>query len=184
LATITLTGPDGVGLAVDLREADEGTVAEDLSELILALGTAAQAKGSGVVFLLDEVQFASEIEYRSLISALHRATQKNLPISAAAAGLPQIPRLTGEARSYAERLFSFPVIASLGERDARAALVEPARRARATTRRRSHSHSNGPGATRSTSSNSGSTRGTSPLPRRSPVRTCKRRYPWLRKRLT
>ncbi len=40
-------------------------------------------------------------------TALHRATQKNLPITVAAAGLPQIPRLTGEARSYAERLFSF-----------------------------------------------------------------------------
>jgi hypothetical protein len=35
--------------------------------------------------------------------------------------------LTGEARSYAERLFTFPVIASLSEQDARAALVEPAR---------------------------------------------------------
>jgi hypothetical protein len=79
-----------------------------------------------VQFVLDEVQFARKIEYRSLISALHRSTQKRMPISAAAAGLPQIPRLTGEARSYAERLFSFPVIAGLGPEDARAALVEPA----------------------------------------------------------
>ena len=53
--------------------------------------------------------------------------QKNVPITLAAAGLPQIPRLTGEARSYAERLFSFPVISSLSEGDATAALVEPAR---------------------------------------------------------
>jgi len=128
LATIRLTGPEGIGLAVDLRKADEGTIAGDLAELFLALGSAAQDKGSGVIFLLDEVQFAREVEYRSLISALHRSTQKNMPISAAAAGLPQIPRLTGEARSYAERLFSFPVIAGLGEEDARAALVEPARR--------------------------------------------------------
>ena len=80
-----------------------------------------------MVFLLDEVQFAGEIEYRSLISALHRATQKNMPVTVAAAGLPQIPRLTGEARSYAERLFTFPVIANLSQQDARAALVEPAR---------------------------------------------------------
>jgi hypothetical protein len=53
-----------------------------------------------------------------------------MPISATAAGLPQIPRLTGQARSYAERLFTFPVIAGLNEQDARAALVEPARRQR------------------------------------------------------
>jgi hypothetical protein len=62
-----------------------------------------------------------------LISALHRATQKSLPITAGAVGLPQIPRLTGEARSYAERLFTFPVIAGLSEQDAAAAFVEPAR---------------------------------------------------------
>ncbi len=128
LATITLTGPEGVGLAVDLRKADEGTIAEDLSGLFLAVGAAAKEKGSGVIFLLDEVQFVKEVEYRALISALHRATQKNMPISVAAAGLPQIPRLAGQARSYAERLFTFPVIAGLNEDDARAALVEPARR--------------------------------------------------------
>jgi hypothetical protein len=128
LATIRLTGPEGIGLAVDLRKADEGTIAGDLAELFLVLGAAARDKGSGVIFFLDEVQFAKEVEYRALISGLHRATQKNMPISAAAAGLPQIPRLTGEARSYAERLFTFPVIAGLSEQDARAALVEPARR--------------------------------------------------------
>jgi len=127
LATIRLAGPEGLSLAVDLNTADEGTIAGDLSELFLAVGAAAAEKGSGVVFLLDEVQFVQEIEYRSLISALHRATQKNMPITAAAAGLPQIPRLTGEARSYAERLFTFPVIAGLSGQDARAALVEPAR---------------------------------------------------------
>lgn len=44
-----------------------------------------------------------------------------------AAGLPQIPRLSGEARSYAERLFSFPTIGSLDEAEAEAALLEPAR---------------------------------------------------------
>jgi hypothetical protein len=127
LATITLTGPDGISMTVDLGKADEGTIARDLSELLLQLGEAAAGKQSGVVFLLDEIQFASEVEYRSLISALHRATQKNMPITVAAAGLPQIPRLTGEARTYAERLFTFPVIASLSEQDARAAFVEPAR---------------------------------------------------------
>ena len=127
LGTIKVVGPDGIELAVDLHKADEGTIARDLSELFLQVGAAAAAKGSGVVFLLDEIQFVKEIEYRSVITALHRATQKNLPITLAAAGLPQIPRLTGEARSYAERLFTFPSIASLSDADARVALTEPAR---------------------------------------------------------
>jgi hypothetical protein len=127
LGTIKVIGPEGIQLSVDLRAADEGTIARDLSELLLQLGRAAADKGTGVVFLLDEIQFVKEVEYRSVITALHRATQKNVPVTLAAAGLPQIPRLTGEARSYAERLFSFPVIGSLSESDATAALVEPAR---------------------------------------------------------
>ena len=112
LGTIRVVGPEGIELSVDLRAADEGTIARDLSELLLQLGRVAAEKNTGVVFLLDEVQFVKEVEYRSVITALHRATQKNVPITLAAAGLPQIPRLTGEARSYAERLFSFPVSAA------------------------------------------------------------------------
>jgi hypothetical protein len=127
LESIKLTGPEGIGLAVDLRRADEATLASDLSQLFLQLGGAAREAHSGVVFLLDEVQFAQATQFRAVISALHRATQRSLPITMVAAGLPQIPKLTGEARSYAERLFTFPVIGNLSEADAAAALVEPAK---------------------------------------------------------
>lgn len=127
LKTIRLTGPEGIGLEVDLRKTSEGTLTADLTDLFLELGAVAKEKGRGVIFFLDEVQFADEVHYRALISALHRANQKRLPISAAAAGLPQIPRLTGDARSYAERLFDFPTIANLDADAATAALVEPAR---------------------------------------------------------
>lgn len=127
LKTIRLNAPDGFGLEVDLRRASEGTLTADLTDLFLELGTAAKEKDRGVVFFLDEVQFADEAHYRALISALHRANQKRLPISAAAAGLPQIPRLTGDARSYAERLFDFSTIGNLDEEAATNALAEPAR---------------------------------------------------------
>lgn len=127
MRTITLSGPEGFGLSVDLAGADEGTVTSDLTELFLQVGAAAQSEGRGVVFLVDEIQFADEVQFRATVSALHRATQKSLPITLAAAGLPQIPRLSGEARSYAERLFTFPTISNLGEQEARSALLEPAR---------------------------------------------------------
>ncbi len=42
--------------------------------------------------------------------------------------MPQIPRLAGEARSYAERLFRFPRIGALEGSAANAALVVPAER--------------------------------------------------------
>ncbi|MBW8059753.1 MAG: ATP-binding protein [Solirubrobacterales bacterium] len=128
LKTITLTGPEGFGLAVDLQSADEGTITADLTDLLLQLGAAARENGTGIAIFLDELQFVEEVQYRALISALHRATQKELPITVAAAALPQIPLLTGEARSYAERLFDFPTIENLDEPAAAMALVEPARR--------------------------------------------------------
>lgn len=127
MRTIRLTGPQGFGLEVDLKGADEGAITSDLTDIFLQLGEAAKSKKRGVVFLLDEVQFADEVHFRAVISALHRATQRSLPITVAAAGLPQIPRLTGEARSYAERLFTFPTIGNLGAEAATAALTEPGR---------------------------------------------------------
>lgn len=128
LRTITFTEPNGFGLAVDLSGAEEGTITADLSDLFLQLGAAARDSGIGVAVFLDELQFVDEVQYRSLISALHRATQKELPIAVAGAALPQIPLLTGEARSYAERLFDFPTIENLDDPAASSALVEPARR--------------------------------------------------------
>ncbi len=128
LKTIRLTGPEGFGLAVDIRSADEGTITADLTDLLLELGGAAREHETGVAIFLDELQFVDEVQYRALISALHRATQKELPITVAGAALPQIPLLTGEARSYAERLFDFPTIKNLDEPAATMALVEPARR--------------------------------------------------------
>jgi hypothetical protein len=117
---------------VDLKKLQEQHLTDDLIELFLQLGRAAQAKKVGIAFFLDEIQFVTQHEFRALISALHRAMQKQLPLTLAAAGLPQIPRLAGEARSYAERLFRFPRIGALDEPDAQAALVLPAQREGAT----------------------------------------------------
>jgi hypothetical protein len=43
------------------------------------------------------------------------------------AGLPQIAKLAGDAKSYAERLFEFPEVGSLDESAARDAICKPAR---------------------------------------------------------
>jgi hypothetical protein len=57
---------------------------------------------------------------------LHRANQLGLPITVAGAGLPSLPSVAGEAKSYAERLFTFPTIDSLTEDEAAEALIAPA----------------------------------------------------------
>ncbi len=106
--------------------ADSGELGEDLSDLFVAVGEAAREQGSGVVFLLDEIQFLDRHELEALIRALHRVSQRQLPLVLAGAGLPNVARLAGEAKSYAERLFTFPVLGPLPLEAAQDALILPA----------------------------------------------------------
>jgi hypothetical protein len=62
----------------------------------------------------------------ALITAMHRAAQRKLPIALVGAGLPQLRGRMGEAKSYAERLFDFPEVGPLHEQAARVAIVKPA----------------------------------------------------------
>lgn len=128
--TVTPDGTLTTGFDVEAAEgfADSGRLDEDLTDLLVALGEAAQEHESGVVFLVDEVQFLTTPELEALIAALHKTVQRGLPITLVGAGLPQLPRLAGEAKSYAERLFKFPSIGRLSFADAKRALVEPAER--------------------------------------------------------
>ena len=123
--------PDGAitaGLDVDAQAgiADSGELAHDLPDLFEAIGNAAHDSGRGVVFLFDEIQFLSKQELEALVGAIHRTVQRQLPITFAGAGLPQIPGLAGDAKSYAERLFRFPMIGELTAEEAVEAILQPA----------------------------------------------------------
>jgi hypothetical protein len=127
----TLRTPEGLEIGVDveamLGRGDSGDLGDDLSDLFLALGEAATEHETGVVFLLDEIQFLDRAELEALIAALHQVAQRELPLTLTGAGLPQLPALTGAAKSYAERLFRFPTIDRLDKQAARDALELPAR---------------------------------------------------------
>ncbi len=75
--------------------------------------------------LIDEIQYFDQKELGALIMAMHRLQQRQLPIVLLGAGLPILPGLAGESKSYAERLFSFPDIGALSREDAARALREP-----------------------------------------------------------
>lgn len=129
--TVSAEGAWTAGLDLDPveGEGDSGLLAEDLSDVFVTLGEAAQEHETGVVFLLDEMHFLAAEEFEALIAALHKTVQRALPITLAGAGLPLLPRLAGEAKSYAQRLFTFPVIGRLTEAEATEALVGPAEEA-------------------------------------------------------
>jgi hypothetical protein len=126
--TVSPQGELTFGLDADAAEglADSGSLGEDLTDVLVALGEAAQEQDRGVVFLFDEVQFLSLAELEALIAALHKTVQRQLPVTLVGAGLPQLPRLAGEAKSYAERLVQFPMIGRLSADEAARALTEPA----------------------------------------------------------
>lgn len=105
-----------------------GDLTIDLSDLFVAIGEAAKSRKTVAVILIDEVQYVTKSDFAALIMALHKISQRQLPFLCFGAGLPQLAKLAGEAKSYAERLFDYPEINSLDERSARAALVKPAKR--------------------------------------------------------
>ena len=106
--------------------ADSGVLNEDLTDLFIEVGELARTRKTGVLFTIDEIQQLRKDHLAALIAGLHRISQKQLPFMVAGAGLPSLPGLAGEARSYAERLFVFRVVDSLAAPEAEAALVEPA----------------------------------------------------------
>jgi hypothetical protein len=118
-----------VALAVDpeIGAADSGDLEYDLTELFERIGKAAKDAGSGWTLLVDEVQYLNEQELSGLIVALHRMAQMKLPVIFFGAGLPQIAALSGNAKSYAERLFKFPAIGALSKDAAFAAVRSPIR---------------------------------------------------------
>jgi hypothetical protein len=80
-----------------------------------------------VAILIDEIQYFSSAELSALIMAMHKMQQRQLPLALVGAGLPILPGLAGESKSYAERLFSFPAVGPLPEADAERALQDPVR---------------------------------------------------------
>jgi hypothetical protein len=111
---------------------DSGDFVADLPDLIEALGDAAAAHQRAIVFLIDEIQHLSTAELSAIVMAKHRINQRSLPIVIAGAGLPQLPELTGDAQTYSERMFRWPVIGRLDDRFARLAILAPATRAGAS----------------------------------------------------
>ena len=118
-----------VGLDFDPEPglADNGDLEGDLGSLLQQVGLAAQAPQAAAVIFIDELQYVKEEQLAALISALHACSQASLPITIVGAGLPQLRGMTGRAKSYAERLFDFPMIDALPAASAELAIVKPAR---------------------------------------------------------
>jgi hypothetical protein len=117
----------GLDIEPEKGAADSGDLEFDLPNLLVAIAEAAADRGTAASIFIDEIQYLNQKELGALIMAMHRVQQRGLPLLLMGAGLPILPGLAGESKSYAERLFSFPDIGPLSKIDADRALREPAR---------------------------------------------------------
>lgn len=123
---------DDIEVALDFEPepglADSGDLDSDLADLMIAAGEAARERGSAIVLVIDELQYVPEEQLAALISALHRANQRQVPVTMLAAGLPQLLGQMGRAKSYAERLFEFIEVGPLNAEAASSAIRVPIER--------------------------------------------------------
>lgn len=121
---------DDIEVGIDLEPeqglADNGDLEGDLATLLEQVGLAARQAQTAVVLFIDELQYVEEEQLAALITALHRCAQQKLPVMLVGAGLPQLVGKAGKAKSYAERLFDYPVVGPLSRADAALAITKPA----------------------------------------------------------
>ncbi len=116
----------GIDVEPEPGLADNGDLERDLQDLLEASGRAAREGGTSLALFVDELQYVEEDEAAALIVALHRTSQRHLPVVLVGAGLPQLRGRIGKAKSYAERLFDITEIGSLTPDAARLAIAKPA----------------------------------------------------------
>jgi len=115
----------GLDIEPEQGSADSGDLEVDLPNLLIAVAEAAHERGTAIAILIDEIQYFKSTELSALIMGMHRMQQRRLPLLLIGAGLPILPGLAGESKSYAERLFSFPDIGPLSDKDSVKALQGP-----------------------------------------------------------
>lgn len=116
----------GLDVAAATGRADTGQVELDLPELAIDLGTAALSRGVGVLVCVDEMQQLARTDLAALSAACHEAGQREVPFYVAGAGLPNLPGVLADAKSYAERLFQYSRLGPLSPAEAAQALRVPA----------------------------------------------------------
>ncbi len=117
----------GLDYAPEPGLADNGDLESDLTDLLVAVGQAAQAGGTVVVIAMDEIQYVPTEQLGALVMGLHRCAQLSLPIALVGAGLPQLRGRLGNAKSYAERMFEFPRVGPLDRAGVERAIAVPIR---------------------------------------------------------
>ncbi|MGB3676316.1 MAG: ATP-binding protein [Candidatus Nanopelagicales bacterium] len=121
----------GVGIAaakVELklgRPAASGDIDIDLEELVENIASAMHKRATAFGLFVDEMQDLDADLIGALLAVQHRASQRNWPFFVIGAGLPNLPSVLSDNRSYAERQFLYRTIGPLPAAAAADALQLP-----------------------------------------------------------
>lgn len=117
-----------LGLDAAPGRGDSGQIEVDFEEVVEDLAPALKDTSSAFALFIDEMQDIDSDLLTALLTAQHRAGQKGWPFFIFGAGLPSLPSVLSESRSYAERLFNYREIGALDGTAAADALTVPAER--------------------------------------------------------
>lgn len=121
-------GPATMTLGGSGAPAASGDIDLDVEELVEAIATALKPRGSAFGLFIDEMQDLDRDLLSALLAVAHRAGQREWPFFIIGAGLPNLPAVLAESRSYAERQFLYSTIGPLPAAASAAALADPIRR--------------------------------------------------------
>lgn len=123
-------GATNLSLGVDFESgrADSGDFEVDALELVEDVCSSLAHTGRAFAIFIDELQDLDKTTLGGLIAAQHLAGQQGWPFFIIGAGLPNLPRVLSDERSYAERLFTYRSIGQLTHDDASRALTDPVER--------------------------------------------------------
>lgn len=115
----------GVSMSAPHAKSADDTLI-DIEEIVEAICELVKPKGAALAVFVDEMQGLDPDLVAALLVAQHRAGQEGWPFYVIGAGLPNLPSVLAESRSYAERLFLFSTVGPLDPPAARHALADPA----------------------------------------------------------
>jgi hypothetical protein len=121
-------GPATVNVGTSQPAASSGDIDLDIEELVEAITTALKPRGSAFGLFIDEMQDLDTDLLSALLTVQHRASQREWPFFLIGAGLPNLPAILAENRSYAERQFLYSTVGPLDTDAAADALRIPVRR--------------------------------------------------------
>lgn len=120
-------GPATVNFSAG-NPATSGDIDLDLEELVEAITAALRTRNSAFGLFIDEMQDLDNDLLSALLAVQHRASQREWPFFLIGAGLPNLPSVLADNRSYAERQFLYNTIGPLTRHAAADALRIPVQR--------------------------------------------------------